>query len=460
MCPLCDVPVTMKHLIWECCCHEKPLPEEWQRHIAANEETMLWARGMVDSPDYRPVVGVDSLQVTGILDDVWPTRIGPSHRIAIGVKATRNDARVQRYAVAVTVGQWKEGLWHVVGTCTALAPGKGTEVRAWVFGCWLILQAILGKHQLNIPHRSIAKGLSLLADMWYNLEESEWARLSTLHVPLKLLKKDQGDQRAWLQFKAAQTCAAQRAELEAPHELLQSLHDGDQWHREVYEVAAARIEASLQDKDRYMHEKLSKVDPDYKVKVKAPVGRLEILQKLTQRQPTEGQHHWMLKGSGLQCSACGMNVKACSTHAEISKKEGSICAGYRSKTLLQRMQELVDASAELPEDISGHRWVLRANTFSCQRCWCKVARRCGKGALETLTSLECRHGQIQEGELQLRSRLHLSHSFWRRGEWVACARCNRSAKPRDGRIPSWMTCECPRRSGQQRLSFGATSSTS
>lgn len=62
----------MKHLIWECCYHEDSLPAEWQRLIKANEETMLWARGLVDSPDYRPLVGVDSMQVTGLMDDVWP----------------------------------------------------------------------------------------------------------------------------------------------------------------------------------------------------------------------------------------------------------------------------------------------------------------------------------------------------------------------------------------------------
>lgn len=205
-----------------------------------------------------------------------------------------------------------------------------------------------------------------------------------------------------------------------------------------------------------MHEKLTKIDPEFKVKVKAPLGRLEILQKLTQRQPAEGQHPWMLKGGGLQCSACGMNVKASSTHAEISKKGGSFCAGLRSKTLLQQMQELVDTSAAKPEDLPGHRWALRGHSFSCQRCWRKAPKRCGKAALEALTGLECRYGQIHEGELQLRSRLHMSHNFWRRGEWVSCARCSRSAKPRDGRVPSWMQTECPRRTGQQRLPFGAT----
>lgn len=41
LCPLCQVPVTMKHLIWECCYDEKPLPPAWQQTIQANENAML-----------------------------------------------------------------------------------------------------------------------------------------------------------------------------------------------------------------------------------------------------------------------------------------------------------------------------------------------------------------------------------------------------------------------------------
>ena len=140
-CPLCKVPVTMKHLIWECCYHEEALPLEWRRLIAANEESMLWARGMIEGPDYQPRVGVDSMHVTGLLEEGWPMRIGPSSCIAIGVKATCQDARAQKFAVAIVVGQWRDGGWCVEGTCTAIAPGKANEARAWVFGCWVILQA-------------------------------------------------------------------------------------------------------------------------------------------------------------------------------------------------------------------------------------------------------------------------------------------------------------------------------
>ena len=32
-CPLCKVPVTMKHLVWQCKYHEQELPDEWQVSI-------------------------------------------------------------------------------------------------------------------------------------------------------------------------------------------------------------------------------------------------------------------------------------------------------------------------------------------------------------------------------------------------------------------------------------------
>ena len=43
ICPLCNAPVSMKHLVWECCCHEEELRAAWRRSIQANENGMLWA---------------------------------------------------------------------------------------------------------------------------------------------------------------------------------------------------------------------------------------------------------------------------------------------------------------------------------------------------------------------------------------------------------------------------------
>lgn len=151
-------------------------------------------------------------------------------------------------------------------------------------------------------------------------------------------------------------------------------------------VAAARISALLQDKGHYMRDKLEKVEMEHKIKAQAPKGRVEILQRLTQRTPRDGQHHWMVKGSGVQCQACGMNAKACSTHTEIERKEATICAGFRSKTLTQIMQALVDESGQRPEEEPEHQWTLRASAF---RCWAKVPRRRGKSALMTLQGQAC-----------------------------------------------------------------------
>ena len=464
VCPMCNVPVTMKHLIWECCYHEEDLPDDWQRLIAANEETMLWARGLIETPDYAPLVGVDSLRTTGILTEGWPMSIGPSHRVAIGVKATCQDARVQKFAVALMVGHWHEGSWQVVGTCTALTPGKASEARAWVFGCWLLLQAFVGRHQVNLPNRSgwqaLQKGPKsvLVADLWHNLAAHQWSRLRALHVPPKLLREAQGDQRAWMQYQEAQRCATQRAEQEVPAALVQTLRNNDEWHKQVYLVASARIAAILQDQEHYMHDKMAAVEADFKIKPKAPKGRIEVMQQLTQLQAAAGQHQWQLKGSGVKCRACGMNIKACSTHAEIEKKDGTMCAGLMKSTLTQQMTQLVEETEQLPDETPGHRWVLRSSAFSCKKCWQKVARRCGKDALQVLVSSPCKFEPIHEGDLRLRTRLHHSHAFWRRSEWIACAKCGRTTKEIDGKVQTWTSQPCKHGDGQRKLSFGPSSS--
>ena len=134
VCPLCNVPVTMKHLVWQCKYHEQDLPREWQVSIQANEDAMLWARGLIESPHYMTVEGPESCEVTGLFARRWPVRLSPSHRLAIGVHATCQDVRIKNYTVALTAGTWQEGSWQILGTCTAVAPGKASEARGWVLG--------------------------------------------------------------------------------------------------------------------------------------------------------------------------------------------------------------------------------------------------------------------------------------------------------------------------------------
>ena len=66
----------------------------WQQSVQANEDAMLWARGLVESPSFIPVDGPESCQVSGMFAHGWPVRIGPSHRLAIGVHATCKDGHL------------------------------------------------------------------------------------------------------------------------------------------------------------------------------------------------------------------------------------------------------------------------------------------------------------------------------------------------------------------------------
>ena len=189
----------LKHFIWLNCRHKAPLKSCLHPHFVpfligaltldwcgaigqssvgfkqlANENAMLWVSGLIEHPYYQPVEGPDSCEVTGIFARGWPVRLTPSHRLAIGVRATCQDGRIKKYAVALTAGCWQEGSWQIIGTRTTLAPGHATEARAWFFGCWRLLQAVLGKDQVNIPNRAgwaaIQKGAKGTAapDLWHN----------------------------------------------------------------------------------------------------------------------------------------------------------------------------------------------------------------------------------------------------------------------------------------------------
>ena len=106
ICPLCHTPVTMKHLVWECQYHEQELPASWTQDIRANENAMLWSRGLIEAQAFRPVVGMDSLETHGVFAHGWPVRVTPSQRLAIGVKATCTEVRLRHYVVSLIVGAW------------------------------------------------------------------------------------------------------------------------------------------------------------------------------------------------------------------------------------------------------------------------------------------------------------------------------------------------------------------
>ena len=119
LCPLCQVPVTMKHLVWQCKYHEQALPNDWQASINANEDQTLWARGLIEMPRSSAVGGMESCEVAGIMAQGWPIRLTPSHRIAIGVQANCHDCRVKKYVVAITVGTLLDPLASCPGSSSA-----------------------------------------------------------------------------------------------------------------------------------------------------------------------------------------------------------------------------------------------------------------------------------------------------------------------------------------------------
>ena len=462
-CPVCQTPVTLKHLVWECQYHEQELPASWTQDIRANENAMLWSRGLIEAPVCRLVVGLDSLETHGMFAHGWPVRVTPSQRLAIGVKATCTEVRLRHFVVSLIVGVWQDGSWQLTGKCTLVVPGEATEARAWFYGCWLLLQATLGRRQVNVAHRAgwaaVTKGAkgTCAPDLWHSLPAEEWKRLKVVHVPKKMLKQAGGDNRAWLQYQEAALCAQLRAQSIAPDDMVQQLHADDQWHQEVYEVAAQRISHILTDKEHYMHGKLEPVPTPFRVKVDRPKGRLEILRQLTQQAPQEGHHHWALQGHGIRCKQCGLHIKGCSTHDEIARKQATVCTGVAVRTLTQLKLELVEATEALNESQAGHRWYSRTSSFGCSRCWRKVSGRSSKEAVLKLSESPCDYGPLDLPTMELRTKVNPEHILWKRGEWLECQRCHRVTKVLHGRGQSWLAGSCDGRSRQTTLRFGPSS---
>ena len=171
-----------------------------------------------------------------------------------------------------------------------------------------------------------------------------------------------------------------------------------------------------------------------------------------------GKHQWQVKGTGIRCGLCGLHVKGCSTHAEISAKQGSVCPGERGKTLQQLMDEMISATDEMPDTQEGHRFYCKSSSFGCKRCWLKVPRRCGKEALQKLAATRCEFGPVVEHELNLRMRVHPQHQLLRRHHWLERQKCYKVSKIVGGKVNSWMAQECRGVTTQTKLPFAPSSS--
>ena len=463
LCSLCNVPVTMKHLIWECQYHDKPLPAAWDQNIQANENTMLWSRGLVEVPDYRLTVGMDSLEVHGVFAHGWPVRVTPSQRLAIG---SNPQAGIQDCGATWLRSLLEHGkMAHGSSLASArVSPQVNLrEARAWFFGCWLLLQATLGRHQVNVANRAgwaaINKGGrgTCAPYLWHSLPEAEWSRLKVLHVPKKLLQQTGDDKRAWLQFQEASMCALSRVHRIAPGDLEKELQADDLWRQEIYEVAAQRISQLLTDPDHYMHGKLAPVPTPFQVRPDRPRGRLDILRKLTQQEHQAGQHQWVLQGHGIRCQQCGLHVKGCSTHAEISSKQATTCPGEMCRTLTQIKKDMIATTEALADSQGGRRWFSRPSSSGCSRCWQKVSGRCSKEALQKLSEQPCVYGPVDTKDLEVRTKINPQHSLWQRGSWLECQRCHRVTKIIHCRVQSWLAGGCTGGSKQCKLRFGPNS---
>lgn len=86
----------------------------------------------------------------------------------------------------------------------------------------------------------------------------------------------------------------------------------------------------------------------------------------------------------------------CSTHAEIAAKQATTCPGERTKTLNVIMEEMIEASEQLPDTQEGHRFYCKSSSFGRKRCWLKVARRCSKEVLSKMAATKCEYGPVGE----------------------------------------------------------------
>ena len=420
-CPVCRVPLTMRHLIWECdwlASRCRALPRHLADEMGAAEHQELWQRGWVHLP-HIPLTGNGRSTLTGMgfWNELDCIDHEPRFVYGLGLSFTCADPRLKQLAVTLVACD-RADPGKILGALTAVVPPPATQLRGHLLGLTMLIQHVEGRCTLPVANKQVVRfwkqGLPFAehTDIVGAITQ-EWH--DQIRVSYVAKKSETGNNAFVLQTlavrKQAMKLAKHRAKRERMPEVEEELKTLDAHHQVVFEHAVERIGVLLSHKEHFVHSKPDKLAS--RGHQKRGVTKRQFLEAQLMQPGNKGGHIWTVHHGRYRCLSChhGLNV-GLPWHV-IRATVGALCPNRTMATPgviiwetadqmpmegVQKVSKPVffEALVEQSEKFHNHHsweWSVKKTGLTCQICGQWLSKGFAWSQLHVIVHSECQDRQ-------------------------------------------------------------------
>lgn len=438
-CPHCAQAATPVHLLWMCKetrQHFPALTPEDQFELEHGLNLEFWAQGLVMMPKLNVATGGASVQAWGTWTTQDEAQIPPQDVVSIGIASASTDTRLKRYAVSIVHHTQIGGQLYRQGAVVAILPGRQSWERAWYYGLRMIGHYV-SLHQRIVVHVQSSraweawqqnKHTEVFYDLTCLIPWDQKQRIRVLCIGAKQLKETPNNEWSLRNRMADAAKAAREVALSLqPLEQEKELKEQDKKYQRIAPQAIERIKHLLSDKQHFLH--AAKETGKQKREDAREAKRVAFLQLTHNTQP--GQHTWVVKGKGVQCSSCKRRLTMHNKYQDILDGQTAMCDDNPGMSLVGGAASDQTKAALLQQIVQGalpnmapHIFAIQTNYISCEKCNIKLLKNSAREKLLEMTTKPCWDEQWSPTEGW---KGHASHVMWRKGGKLWCTSCGAHA---------------------------------
>ena len=438
VCPICHVPATATHLIWQCkWMAEKrgPLREEWKADLESGERKEFWERGLIQTPVFNWATGNFAMEGLGSWTGCEKIALQDGDKVVIQVQATAKDSRLKMYVVSLV---HYNATNERQGVLNGIAPGKQQPARAWLYALLMLANHISTSTTVHVKNGAafqawqetrVAKGLE---DILCWKPEGGHRQVRAIMIEKRLQPK------LYKQAAKAREKDAKQANNESVNdwqqpEIEKALQKSDKANEQIYYEACERVSILLHDKTHFFHVK----EASAKEKRAKTRGEKRQLYESFAEPAAQDSHRWQAGKRCFQCIDCQKRVTIQNPFTMLQQAKEEKCprqgtstgpVGGKKETRDEFLGNLI---RQQREGEGQHSWRIEGHYLRCHNCGNSGLKRIKMEDLQKMLETRCFNGPFEkprdwDG--------HPSHDLWRRGLNVHCQKCEVKAVRREGQF--------------------------
>ena len=473
MCPVCQQPLTLRHLLWECrWVNEKcrAIPEGLQEHFQDLQNEEIWLRGWVHLPPMpRRFYGAQSLEGSGAWAQLECIDHEEHYAYGIATSLVGKDKRTRQMVVAfaalVVTAQGVDE-FREIGYVTALVAEPHAAMRGYLQGLTMLIQHMEGQCRVGIPNEAVVKlwkqgvPFTTHTDLLSGVSH-EW------HQQIRLYGvNEKKETRGWRSpqdkwaHQRAKAVAKNRARVEQELQLEQRLAAGDDLHQQIYELAIERVSTILQHKDHFLAGKTKKQASKGVTNPKRERSpkRLSVSSRFFHQADLKGMF-----GQRIITDTSALCVEwACILHNPGGASRAAIQGGVvwdeqqdrpqRGNVELAKHQFFELLVTEPQQFGTPHtwQWTEKATGISCTQCRAWMGKAFAWTSVKATLANPCKSTRESPPK---NVKLHSSHQMLKKGQQWECQVCQGSMMWKEDRwhLQSKLQKACVRRANANQL---------